>query len=165
MAKTKKTFDKELMYKKIMPSNIKKNNDNEKQEIEDVQDELELQNEIKTKIATSVDAIKFKDESSMFQNKEINVRREEKDEVILYNITEKLVLNKLDSTLKKMNCCKCDRCKKDVVALALNNLKPIYVVATKDEVEKKIKEYDKIGLQVTTAVLKSALTVRKNPRH
>lgn len=165
MAKTKKTFDKELMYKKIMPSNIKKSNDNEKQEIEDVQDELELQNEIKTKIATSVDAIKFKDESSMFQNKEINVRREEKDEVILYNITEKLVLNKLDSTLKKMNCCKCDRCKKDVVALALNNLKPIYVVATKDEVEKKIKEYDKIGLQVTTAVLKSALTVRKNPRH
>jgi len=154
MAKMKKTFDKELMYKKIMPTNLKKEQDMSIMEHED----------------SNVEAVEQKDkttnekETSIFRNKELNFIIGEKSEIILYNVMEKLVLDKLDITLKKMNCCRCDRCKEDIIALALNNLKPMYIVASKDEINNKINELDK-GLEVTTAVLKAVLSVRKNPRH
>jgi len=155
MAKIKKTFDRELMYKKIMPSNLKK--DNEQTE----EDESIVLNADK-KYPAENNAPK---EPSIFQNKEINLRREEKSEVILYNVIEKLVLNKLDATLKKMNCCRCDRCKEDIVAIALNNLKPMYIVASKGEINQKIEELGEISSEVTTEVIKAVLIVRKNPRH
>lgn len=149
MAKIKKTFDRELMYKKIMPSNMKK-------------DEIEQNdtNELVETIAENNNSTE-----AIFQNKELNLLRDEKNEVILYNVTEKLVLNKLDATLKKMNCCRCDRCKEDIVAIALNNLKPKYVVANKDNIKEKIHKFNEIGSEVTTEVIKAVLTVRKNPRH
>ena len=155
MAKIKKTFDRELMYKKIMPSNLRK--DNEQAE----EDESIALNADK-KYSAEISAPK---EPSIFQNKEINLRREEKSEVILYNVIEKLVLNKLDATLKKMNCCRCDRCKEDIVAIALNNLKPMYIVASKEEIKQKIEELSEISSEVTTEVIKAVLIVRKNPIH
>lgn len=153
MAKIKKTFDRELMYKKIMPTNLKK---------EDEQDESiePASNDIIYPAESNVPK-----ETSIFQNKEINKKREEKSDIILYNVMEKLVLNKLDATLKKMNCCRCDRCKEDIVAIALNNLKPMYIVASKNEIDGKIDELREIGSEVTTEVIKAVLAVRKNPRH
>ena len=153
MAKIKKTFDRELMYKKIMPTNLKK---------EDEQDESiePASNDIIYPVESNVPK-----ETSIFQNKEINKKREEKSDIILYNVMEKLVLNKLDATLKKMNCCRCDRCKEDIVAIALNNLKPMYIVASKNEIDGKIDELREIGSEVTTEVIKAVLAVRKNPRH
>lgn len=153
MAKIKKTFDRELMYKKIMPTNLKK--EEEQEEGEDAPSA--------EKIYPAEKSIPM--ETSIFQNKEINVKKEEKNDVILYNVMEKLVLNKLDATLKKMNCCRCDRCKEDIVAIALNNLKPMYIVANKDNINQKIHELGDIGSEVTTEVIKAVLTVRKNPRH
>lgn len=151
MAKIKKTFDRESMYKKIMPTNLKK-------EVEIVQcEEAKIKEDISEKNNTK--------ETFIFQNKEFNLIREEKNEVILYNVTEKLVLNKLDATLKKMNCCRCDRCKEDIVAIALNNLKPRYIVATKEDIKQKIHELQEVGSEVTTEVIKAVLVVRKNPRH
>ncbi len=149
MAKIKKTFDRESMYKKIMPSNMKKDEIEQSDRNESIESIVENNN--------STEAI--------FQNKELNLIRDEKDEVILYNVTEKLVLNKLDATLKKMNCCRCDRCKEDIVAIALNNLKPKYVVANKDNIKEKIHQFNESGSEVTTEVIKAVLKVRKNPRH
>jgi len=151
MAKIKKTFDRESMYKKIMPTNLKK-------ETEQVQSEA-------VESDTSIAEKNSPKESSIFQNKEFNLIREEKNEVILYNVTEKLVLNKLDATLKKMNCCRCDRCKEGIVAIALNSLRPMYMVATKDEIKQKIHKLQDMGSEVTTEVIKAVLIVRKNPRH
>ncbi len=149
MAKIKKSFDRELMYKKIMPTNLIM--------YEEEQHEINESAITETKNNNSNEVI--------FQNKELNLIRDEKNEVILYNVTEKLVLNKLDATLKKMNCCRCDRCKEDIVAIALNNLKPKYVVANRDYIKQKVHDFNEIGSEVTTEVIKAVLTVRKNPRH
>ncbi|MDF2948245.1 MAG: competence protein ComFB [Sedimentibacter sp.] len=150
MAKIKKAFDRDSMYKKIMPTNLKK--------------EIEQINVIDEKDIDIVEN-KIPNEVSIFQNKELNLIKEEKNEVILYNVTEKLVLKKLDATLKKMNCCRCDRCKEDIIAISLNNLKPMYIVATKDEIKQKVHELSEMSSEVTTEVIKAVLTVRKNPRH
>lgn len=150
MAKIKKTFDRESMYNKIMPTYLKK------------EPEL-IQEVLNEEVSNIVEENKPKD--NIFQNKELGFFGEEKNEVILYNVTEKLVLNKLDATLKKMNCCRCDRCKEDIIAIALNNLKPMYIVATKNDIKQKIHELKDMGSEVTTEVIKAVLTVRKNPRH
>lgn len=150
MAKIKKTFDRDSMYKKIMPTNLKK--EIEQINIDDEKDVDIVENKIPNEV-------------SIFQNKELNLIKEEKNEVILYNVTEKLVLKKLDATLKKMNCCRCDRCKEDIIAISLNNLKPMYIVATKDEIKQKVHELSEMSSEITTEVIKAVLTVRKNPRH
>jgi competence protein ComFB len=143
MPKIKKNFDRESMYKKIMPTNVKKEADTgqESHSNETVAEKRSIKKE------------------------PINLIKDEKNEVVLYNVTEKLVLNKLDATLKKMNCCKCDRCKEDIIAITLNNLKPMYIVATKEDIEEKIHKLQAMSSEVTTEVIKAVLTVRKNPRH
>ncbi len=150
MAKVKKAFDRESMYKKIMPTSPKR-------EVEQAEEEQGAPAAIQPENTPSA--------ASIFQNKELNLIKEEKSEVILYNITEKLVLSKLEATLKKMNCCRCDRCKEDIVAIALNNLKPMYMVASRRDIEIKIHSMKDMGSEITTEVIKAALTVRKNPRH
>lgn len=152
MAKIKKKFDKELMYKKIMPTNLKRTSDDSQILMNDI-------NDIKTEAEMPA-----KSDNSVYENKEIFFGKENK-EIILYNIMERLVLDKLEAALQKMNCCRCDRCKEDIIAIALNNLKPMYVVASRDDIDKKLKDSEKLGMEVTTAVLKAVLAVRKNPRH
>lgn len=143
MAKIKKTFDRESMYNKIMPTSLKK----EEASILDNSNEG-------TEIAIE-----------KIRSKEVAIFGEEKDEVIMCNITEKLLLSKLDATLKKMNCCRCDRCKEDIKAIALNSLKPMYMVATNEELKQKTHALKDMGSEVTREIIKAVLTVRKNPRH
>lgn len=140
MARSKKSFDRELMYKKIMPTNLKKE-------------------------GSSSESVKTENKEISIINKELNLIKDEKNEVILSNITEQLVLKKFDGVLKRMMCCRCNRCKQDIVALALNNLKPIYMAATRDEIEQKIQNLNDIGSKVTTELIKAVLKVRQNPRH
>jgi competence protein ComFB len=192
MAKARKSFDKELMYKKIMPTNLKKNNEKDSDGVEGDSNNDEIYkeglvsinanrvyiNEVsKSEDEDSIDSNDIKiikqDEKIIqnFDNSESEiiaddeVCEEVKDGIIIYNVMESLVMEKLDITLQKMNCCKCDRCRDDIVALALNGLKPMYIVATKEEIENKKQEFNKFGLEVTTAVLKAVLSVRRNPRH
>jgi len=112
------------------------------------------------KVNTANDEI----DSSLLYNKEINRLRDRDDKVLLYNMTEKLVLEKLDVVLDSMTCCKCDRCKMDIIAMALNNLEPQYVVKTKGMIEDK-EAHKELSQKVTSAVFKAVLTVRKKPRH
>ncbi|NLK64908.1 MAG: late competence development ComFB family protein [Tissierellia bacterium] len=151
MSKNKKSFNRDLMYKKIMPTIPKKG-------LEAAQENEEVLNTY----AVGGENLR---EGSVFKNKELNIIKEEKSEEILFNITEKIVLKKLSATLKRVNCCRCDRCKKDIIAITLNNLKPLYIVATRDEIEQKINNMENMGSKVTTEVIKAILVVRKNPRH
>jgi competence protein ComFB len=150
MSKNKKSFDRDLMYKKIMPTTIKG---------------LEASQESEKVLSTYAVGGENLEEGSIFKDKELNFIKEEKKEDILYNITEKVVLVKLEVVLKRMNCCRCNRCKQDIIAIALNNLKPLYVVATRDEIEQKIDSMKDMGSKVITEVIKAILIVRKNPRH
>ena len=57
----------------------------------------------------------------------------------LKNYMEEIVLQSMDDILKDINMCKCDICKMDIAAKALNDLPPQYVVTKKGEVYSKIK--------------------------
>lgn len=50
--------------------------------------------------------------------------------MLLINVTETIVLSWAKKLLEQSANCKCKRCYLDIVALALNNLSPKYVVST-----------------------------------
>lgn len=84
----------------------------------------------------------------------------------LKNYMEDVVAHKTDEILKIMNICKCEKCRYDIMAIALNDLPPRYVVTDKGELFTKVRELEQqFEVDVETAVIKAAVFVGKSPRH
>lgn len=84
----------------------------------------------------------------------------------LKNYMEELVINKTEEILRLMSICKCEKCKLDITALALNSLPAKYVVTDQGELYTKVKELEQqFEVDVETAIIKAAIFVGKNPKH
>lgn len=82
-----------------------------------------------------------------------------------HNYMEDMVLEKLDHTMNVLGACGCGRCRKDIVALALNQLPTAYAVADGNG-EKHIKKLKgTYEIKVTAAIIKAVQQVKLNPRH
>ena len=85
----------------------------------------------------------------------------------LHNYMEDAVRGVLDNILSERNdLCKCDKCRLDMLAWALNRLPSKYVVTSKGRVYTKLEE---INIQFKTDIIREAARaveyVRNNPRH
>ena len=162
MPRAKKTFDREDMYKRIMPSASKQEQDEVMDEFgEDAEKEIfEINNSRPQNYAVRDDkfTITHANEKTV---KWVNTD----DDTIVTNVMEKLVIYRIDIALSKMRCCKCDRCKQDILAIALNYLTPHYIVCKQEELDDKVAQDEKYGLEVTSSILKAILLIRKKPRH
>lgn len=79
---------------------------------------------------------------------------------------EYLVLKIIEDAWDSLECCKCEKCKKDVIALTLNQLPPKYVVTPEGEVYARIDELSiKKEAEIFTALAKAAKVVKDSPRH
>lgn len=150
--KSKNEIDKETMYKKIMPTSLRPMTDRPLQvPIEGERPEL-------APIAPDSGAA---GKSIVLNADGININKERA--TILINLMERLVVDRLDGAFTKFKCCRCDKCKKDVAALALNKLPPKYAVV---EPEKATELADALeGHEVSTAIVQAIIRVRANPRH
>jgi len=84
----------------------------------------------------------------------------------LKNYMEEMVLNYMEDVLKDFEMCKCDTCRLDIAAKALNELPPQYFVTKKGEVYSKIKNLKlQFEADVVTAITKAAELVKNKPRH
>ncbi|MFO7295729.1 MAG: late competence development ComFB family protein [Clostridia bacterium] len=82
------------------------------------------------------------------------------------NYMEDVVFHHLDGILKHTDCCKCQRCRMDIAAYALNQLPSKYVVTRKGEVYSKLLELQQqFETDVIIAIIKAVEVVKKNPRH
>ncbi|MFZ5650535.1 MAG: late competence development ComFB family protein [Bacillota bacterium] len=81
----------------------------------------------------------------------------------LINVAEIVVFDILDRLLPKKDVCKCERCRMDIAAIALNNVPPNYVVSTEGKVRRSINRQLKVdvGRQVEDAIEK----VKEHPHH
>lgn len=82
----------------------------------------------------------------------------------LINLMEETVLEKIDQLLPNTEYCKCDKCRMDIAAYALNRLPAHYVQSMKGKVLYRF-EADQIqrDIEVTVAVSKGIEIVGKSP--
>ncbi len=87
--------------------------------------------------------------------------------MFLTNVTEEIVFKRLDDVLKgRGDLCKCQQCRMDVAALALNNLQPRYVVTERGMVFSKLSGLDiQISADVVRELTRALDKVSTNPRH
>ena len=79
---------------------------------------------------------------------------------------EDVVKDNIDSILERMDVCKCEKCKLDIIALALNNLPPQYVVTERGKLFSKLNELQQqFETDIQTAIIKAALQVGEHPKH
>lgn len=133
-----RNIDKDEMYKKIMPSAQLREKQNEENQAFENQSES-----VKTIDETKNNPPYFKPKT-------------------LVNLAEHAVIKRRDEALQRLKCCTCDRCVKDVTALAINKLAPKYVVIYNEEIEKEVQKYHG---DVVTALVNAILIVKNNPRH
>ncbi|SHI71967.1 late competence development ComFB family protein [Desulfofundulus thermosubterraneus] len=90
---------------------------------------------------------------------------------MIHNYTEVVVQRFLPEVLKEYaknnpGTCTCIRCQEDIMALALNQLPPHYVVSDEGTIYTKVN-FDQIGgkAQVIAAITNAIKQVAANPRH
>lgn len=83
------------------------------------------------------------------------------------NYMELYVWDMLDRVLeKRQDVCKCDICRYDIVALALNDLPPRYVVSEQGETYTKAKTLEQqFMIDVIAKITQAATVVAQHPRH
>ncbi|QXM05591.1 late competence development ComFB family protein [Crassaminicella indica] len=83
------------------------------------------------------------------------------------NFMEDIVNHLLPSVLEKYDhICTCDKCIKDIKALTLNNLPPLYVVSEKGKAFAKSNELDRqFQINVIQKIVAAIELVQKNVRH
>jgi len=85
---------------------------------------------------------------------------------ILRNLTEDIVISKLDVLIERLDCCRCDLCRLDIASYALNRLPSKYVATTQGELLSKIALIDtEFTIRVTTEITKAINVIREHPRH
>lgn len=87
--------------------------------------------------------------------------------MLLRNVTQDIVFEKLDEILKKRpELCNCERCKLDIAALALNALPPRYVVTERGATFSRVNSLDvQISADTVSELTKAIEQVSKEPRH
>ncbi len=83
------------------------------------------------------------------------------------NIMEKMVWDNLDSVLaRNPDFCACERCKADMVAYALNHIRPKYVATPKGEVYAKADYLDNtMRVSLIASLAEAVRVVNAHPRH
>ena len=95
-----------------------------------------------------------------------NAGEKEPDEYICFNVTQALVEDKADKYIKMFGLCGCNRCRIDVIALALSNLPAKYVVAKPHELIPRLSMYEqKYNAAVVTQVMGACRKVLDRPHH
>lgn len=91
---------------------------------------------------------------------------EQESEVILVNIVEELVKEKITELMKTFPMCKCKKCYFNACAIALNSLKPQYVTTTKGALLAQLNSFDKAyEIQIMVECTRAMMMVKESPRH
>lgn len=84
----------------------------------------------------------------------------------LHNYMEDIVRDKLPHTMKVLGACGCERCRMDILAVALNQLPPAYAVAGQEDQPRYLKKLrGAYEVKATASLIRAIQTVKTNPRH
>ena len=87
-------------------------------------------------------------------------------ELATINVMQRIVDEKADKYIKMFDVCPCSRCRMDVIALALNQLRPKYVVISPLEYMLKSDMYaTRYNVEVTSQLIRACKLVKEHPNH
>ncbi|WPX08020.1 late competence development ComFB family protein [Anaerocellum danielii] len=82
------------------------------------------------------------------------------------NMMEELVQKYYEKIIDELNVCRCEKCKADVIALALNRLPPRYCVTEEGKIYVKLKELEiQYEVDIVAALAVAAYIVKNNMKH
>ncbi|MBQ8567612.1 MAG: late competence development ComFB family protein [Oscillospiraceae bacterium] len=82
----------------------------------------------------------------------------------LINMTEIIARQKLTELLQESDCCKCEQCYLDMLAFALNNLKPMYVNSKQGQLISRINStIRQRNVDMDIAIVKAISIVSSSP--
>lgn len=82
------------------------------------------------------------------------------------NVMEDYVVQKVDEVWDSLDCCKCSRCREDVISCALNRLAPRYVNTEKGKAFVKVNTMSsQFEVDILTAIYEGAAIVKLHPHH
>ncbi|MEW6623741.1 MAG: late competence development ComFB family protein [Bacillota bacterium] len=86
--------------------------------------------------------------------------------LLVKNVMELLVMQTVEDVLSKFpEVCRCDICRTDILALALNQLPPKYTVTEKGELFSKIQILEaQYRADIIGAITKAIIKVSESPR-
>lgn len=88
------------------------------------------------------------------------------EEKLYQNITETIVEEIYEDVKSKLGVCDCDQCAADILAFALNQLPPRYVVSKIGAAAMKVQALTfQNNADVKAAIYKGADLIRQHPRH
>lgn len=86
--------------------------------------------------------------------------------IFLINLTEKIVTEKVEEVMEKLNVCDCPICKNDVLALALNSLEHRYVTTDEGRQYSQLEIYKKqYETDILAALTKACVRVKSSCKH
>ena len=85
----------------------------------------------------------------------------------LKNNMEFFVQERLDRVLKQYpNACRCEKCRMDIIILALNNLPGKYVNSRKGDLYTRLDSYEQVNdMKIVQEIARAIEIVSANPRH
>lgn len=84
----------------------------------------------------------------------------------LINYTEIMVKEQLEEVTMSSEVCRCEQCKLDIMAIALNNLPPRYVVTEKGRIFSKVQAFNvQMSVDVVGAITDAVNKVKGKPNH
>ncbi len=87
-------------------------------------------------------------------------------DLVLKNMTENIVLKKIDQMKGSLDCCTCEHCLLDIASYALNRLPAKYVATTQGELLSRLDSLEpQYDATVMTVILQGAMLVKLHPRH
>ncbi|MFW2488923.1 late competence development ComFB family protein [Clostridium chromiireducens] len=82
------------------------------------------------------------------------------------NYMEIWVREYMEVLIEKIDGCQCDKCKRDIYTLALNNLKPYYVATPLGKIMAKLESTkQQVETDIIVQVTKAINKVSINPNH
>lgn len=85
---------------------------------------------------------------------------------MLINANEEIVKQRMPELLKEYDCCKCEKCMFDMMAIALNNIKPAYVNTAEGMLFKRINSMlPQKTADIDIEILKAINLVSAHPKH
>lgn len=86
--------------------------------------------------------------------------------MVIRNYIQNVAEDMMPAIMKNSNVCNCEKCKLDILAIVLNNVKPKYVVTEKGELYARLSALQsQFQVDIIAEITKACVIVKNNPRH